>query len=168
MSKWLDWFGVRYVDFCGAHKSWPARILIGVVDAILLVGFWSYGMAASDDSALEVWMMLSNSAKRKLLIAGFLATATPAFAGATVFECSFSNISHLVITIYDDGSPAHIGEEQGVGDFGTAVFDPVTGAWVVVEGIERGKVPIALTTILSNGKAWHSRQPVDRPPVTGP
>jgi hypothetical protein len=44
LNKWLDWFGVRYVDFCGAHKSWPARILIGVVDAILLVGFWSYGI----------------------------------------------------------------------------------------------------------------------------
>ena len=62
----------------------------------------------------------------------------------------------LVVTIYDDGSPARIGREQGIGDKASPYFDAATGAYIFVEFNGVG-LPSSLTTVLKDGTAWHSR-----------
>ena len=80
-----------------------------------------------------------------------------AVAEILVFNCNFKELrGDLVITVYDDGSPAKIGVEQGVGDKAQPYFHAATGAHIFVElnGVD---FPITLTTILKDGTAWHSR-----------
>jgi hypothetical protein len=80
-----------------------------------------------------------------------------AIADILVFECRFTDGFHFYITIYDDGSPARIGREQGVGDKAQTYFDKVTEAWVIVEFVDDGTLPSTLTTVLRDGIGWHSR-----------
>ncbi len=80
-----------------------------------------------------------------------------AMADVGVFKCRFTDSFEFYITVYDDGSPARIGVEQGVGNKAQAYFDKPTGSWVFVEFIDDGKLPSTLTTILKDGSAWHSR-----------
>jgi hypothetical protein len=81
-------------------------------------------------------------------------------AAVVVFNCEFPGTSFFV-TVYDDGSPARIGREQGVGDKGQAYFDKLTGAWIIVEFVAGGTLPSTLTTILKDGTTWHSRHTLD-------
>ncbi len=91
-----------------------------------------------------------------ILLGSILSTA--AFATIKVFDCRFpADGLSFIVTVYDDGSPARIGREQGIGDKGQAYFDKVTGAWIVVEFTADGTLPLSLTTILKDGVAWHSR-----------
>jgi len=62
-----------------------------------------------------------------------------------------------VITSYEDDNSARIGIEQGIGDKGQSYYDKLTGAWIFVEYYSGGSLPDTLTTILSNGNAYHSR-----------
>lgn len=101
---------------------------------------------------------------RTFLVVGLLCLGgnTSAYAATTVFDCNFpSKQFYFIVTVYDDGSPDRIGREQGIGDKAQAYFDPVTGAWIVVEFIADGTLPSTLTTILRDGKAWHSRHTMD-------
>ena len=93
------------------------------------------------------------------IVAGLsgLILSDAAAAEIFVFDCRFPNSFSFYITVYDDGSPARIGREQGIGDKAQAYFDEATGAWVVVEFVDDGKLPSTLTTIMRDGVVWHSR-----------
>jgi hypothetical protein len=75
-----------------------------------------------------------------------------AAAGIAVFDCSFPNFSSIVVTVFDDGSPARIGREQGVGDKAFVHFDSNTWAYIFVEFFAGG-LPFTLTTVLKDGTA---------------
>ncbi len=66
----------------------------------------------------------------------------------------------LYITIYDDGSPARIGVEWGIGSKALVYNDPMNDGWVVVELNGIG-LPQTLTTIMPDGRAIHSRHSTD-------
>jgi hypothetical protein len=83
--------------------------------------------------------------------------STVSAADVLVFDCRFPDAFSFYLTVYDDGSPARIGVEQGVGDKAETYFDKVTGAWIAVEFIDDGKLPATLTTVLSDGTVLHSR-----------
>ena len=90
---------------------------------------------------------------------------TIAVADVTVFQCNFPQGSGgpdfpFIVTVYDDGSPARIGAEQGVGDKASPYFDAATGAYIFVEFNGVG-LPCSLTTVLKDGAAWHSRHTLD-------
>ena len=90
----------------------------------------------------------------------FYTLSSAAFAEVTVFACAFTDFGEdTYITIQGDGS-ARIGREQGIGDQAQAYFDKLTGAWVVVEFIDNGRLPSTLTTILKDGVTWHSRHTI--------
>ena len=77
-------------------------------------------------------------------------------AEVSILTCQFPNFrSPVIITVYDDGSSARMGVEQGVGSRTQASFDNLTGAWIFVEFAGYG--PFSLTTVLRDGAAWHSR-----------
>ena len=96
-----------------------------------------------------------------IAVAGMLsAIPKTAEAQVVVFDCRFPSISFFV-TIYDDGSPARIGVEQGLGDKAQAYFDKLIGAWIIVEFLADGTLPSTLTTILKDGVTWHSRHTLD-------
>lgn len=83
--------------------------------------------------------------------------SAPSQAGVVVFQCTFKDSFQFYVTIYDDGSPARIGMEQGVGSKAQPFFDKATGAWILVEFMSDGRLPSTLTTILEDGTVWHSR-----------
>lgn len=100
----------------------------------------------------------------KLLLSCLLCSvwSTTASAKTTIFDCNFpSEKLSFVVTVYDDGTVARIGREQGAGDKAQAYFDSITGAWIVVEFIADGTLPSTLTTILKDGRTWHSRHTMD-------
>ena len=100
---------------------------------------------------------LTRSRNRSCRGTGTFNLPSMAVAEILVFNCNFKELrGDLVITVYDDGSPARIGVEQGVGDRAQPYFDAATGAHIFVElnGVD---FPITLTTILKDGTAWHSR-----------
>jgi hypothetical protein len=79
-----------------------------------------------------------------------------AAADVLVFSCKLKGEDGLLVfTVYDDGSPARIGVEQGVGDKAQPYFDEATGAYIFVE-LNGVGLPISLTTVLKDGTAWHS------------
>ena len=88
-----------------------------------------------------------------------MVAAPSALADITVFTCRFPGLrgtGAIFVTIYDDGSPARVGVEVGVGSKAQTYFDASTGATVVVEFNGVG-VPDTLTTINQGGKSVHSR-----------
>lgn len=103
------------------------------------------------------WLEIFGVALAGMLIAF---QAHVAVAAVLVFDCEFPGFSFFV-TVYDDGSPARIGREQGVGDKARPYFDKLTGAWIIVEFIADGTIPSTLTTILKDGVTWHSRHTLD-------
>jgi len=93
-----------------------------------------------------------------LIISLLLVLSSPggALAEVVVFECRFTGYSSSIfVTVYDDGSLARMGTQQGIGSRAQPHFDKMTGAWIFVE--LAGELPSTLTTILTNGIAWHSR-----------
>ena len=96
----------------------------------------------------------------KRLVAALVCStwSAAASAGVLVFECAFPSFDGpMFFKICGDGSRARVGVQQGVGDKADAYYDSVTGSWVIVEFIDHGKIPSALTTIKRDGVAWHSR-----------
>lgn len=65
-------------------------------------------------------------------------------------------MNSVFFTIYDD-LRARIGVEQGVGNYGTAVYDRLSNDWIIIESVAEGTVPVTLPTILPSGRAYHSR-----------
>lgn len=86
-----------------------------------------------------------------------LSSHDAAMAEINVYDCEFKGMGSLVITSYENDKSARIGIEQGIGDKAQSYFDTITGAWIFVEFYSGGSLPNTLTTILSNGNAWHSR-----------
>ncbi|AZQ66793.1 hypothetical protein EF888_06345 [Silicimonas algicola] len=95
----------------------------------------------------------------RLLYASLVAfVGSPTFAAIQVFKCSFPKEKfEFFITIYDDGAPVRIGVDTGVGNQGVSFVDELTGAISVIDFIDKGRFPSALTTILPQGDAVHSR-----------
>lgn len=80
------------------------------------------------------------------------------FASISIFDCQFPKDSfEFVVTVFDDGRRTRIGIETGIGNQADAFFDRVTGSNIFVEFIGNGSLPSTLTTVLSNGTAFHSR-----------
>ena len=102
------------------------------------------------------------SAFRRCVFAwlSYFSASFSAVAETKVFECRFIDFAFF-ITVYDDARPSRIGTGIGIGDQARAYFDELTKAWIVVEFIADGTLPSTLTTILPNGKAWHSRHTMD-------
>jgi hypothetical protein len=96
-----------------------------------------------------------------LLILLFLKQSVAAGADELVFDCSFPGTFAFVVTINDQSPWATIGTEAGTGDKAKAYYDNATGAWILVEFVNDGKLPSTLTTILRDGKTWHSRHTLD-------
>jgi hypothetical protein len=86
-----------------------------------------------------------------------LSSYDAALAQISVFNCKFKGMESFVITSYEDDNSARIGIEQGIGNKGQSYYDKLTGAWIFVEYYSGGSLPDTLTTILSNGNAYHSR-----------
>lgn len=97
----------------------------------------------------------------RILLAAILALA-PFTARATIliYTCNFEGMSPIVITIYDDGTPARVGVASGVGDKAAVHFDRYSGAVVIVESNIPG-IPITMTTINRDGRAVHSRHVIN-------
>lgn len=82
---------------------------------------------------------------------------TAALAEISIYDCKFNGMGSFVITSYGNDNSARIGVEQGIGNKGQSYYDKLTGAWIFIEYFSGGSLPNTLTTILSNGNAWHSR-----------
>jgi len=81
--------------------------------------------------------------------------SAPAHAEILGFRCD-----GFYITIYDDGTPARIGIDWGIGSKALVYDDPRNNSWVVVE-LNGVGLPITLTTIMPDGRAIHSSQSTD-------
>ncbi|NQV80918.1 MAG: hypothetical protein HQ495_10220 [Alphaproteobacteria bacterium] len=87
----------------------------------------------------------------------------PANAKIFGFLCDEENVlfrDQLYITVYDDGTPARIGTQWGIGNKALVYADPLNDAWVVVE-LNTDGLPDTLTTIMPDGRAIHSRHTID-------
>jgi hypothetical protein len=63
-----------------------------------------------------------------------------------IVRCSFPQVPTLVITNYDNGTPARVDVASGVGNRAEITVDPADGEWTVVELDDR-MVPFTLTII---------------------
>jgi hypothetical protein len=100
--------------------------------------------------------------RRMIIAAALILWALPSHATIIIYTCTIEGMrGPLVITIYDDGTPARIGVASGVGDMATIHVDRRSGVIVAVETNIDG-IPITMTTINRDGKAIHSRQLIDR------
>lgn len=98
---------------------------------------------------------------RMVLAMLLLLCSSPAAATIMMYSCTIEGMrGPLIITIYDDGTPARIGTALGIGDKADVYFDRLSGAVVVVEK-NGGGLPITLTTINRDGRVVHSRQVIN-------
>jgi hypothetical protein len=93
---------------------------------------------------------------RTALTALLITLATQVTAnGKTVFKCSFEQLA-FYITIDNVDKTARLGNSIDIGNLGQAYFDSLHKVWVVIEYVNMGALPTALTTIKPDGGAIHS------------
>lgn len=92
------------------------------------------------------------------LMALLLATKVTA-NGSTVFKCSFDQLAYY-ITIENSNLNVRIGTSISTGNLGKAYFDRLHKVWVVIEYVDKGALPISITTIKPDSGAVHSRHSI--------
>ena len=104
-------------------------------------------------------MNSSKIAVKIFAVAALIGTfgVSKANAEPLIFRCKFSDDFSFFITVNENEPWARMGTAIGIGDKTKPYFDKVTSAWIFVEFIDDGKLPSTLTTVLTDGTAWHSR-----------